>query len=135
MRFILGDALRLPFPDRCFHIVTVAYGLRNLADLRAGLNEMRRVAKPGARLLVLDFGKPDNPLWRGVYFAYLRLFVPVLGLVFCGSASAYSYILESLRHYPAQQGVAAQMRELGLANVQIFNFLGGVMSINYAEVP
>lgn len=134
-RFILGDALRLPFPDRCFQIVTVAYGLRNLADLRAGLIEMQRVARPGARLLVLDFGKPDNPLWRAVYFAYLRLFVPVLGLVFCGSPSAYAYILESLRHYPAQRGVAAQMRELGLSNVQIFNFLGGVMSINYAEVP
>jgi ubiquinone/menaquinone biosynthesis C-methylase UbiE len=57
----------------------------------------------------------------------------MLGRIFCGSASAYAYILESLKHYPAQQGVAAQMKELGLANVRIINLLGGVMSINYGE--
>jgi demethylmenaquinone methyltransferase/2-methoxy-6-polyprenyl-1,4-benzoquinol methylase len=131
--FVQGDALRLPVPDKSFDIVTMAYGLRNLADIKAGLGEMRRVMKPGGRLLVLDFGKPDNAIWRGVYFGYLRIFVPLLGRIFVGSASAYAYILESLRHYPAQRGVAAQMTELGLANVRIINLLGGVMSINYAE--
>jgi demethylmenaquinone methyltransferase / 2-methoxy-6-polyprenyl-1,4-benzoquinol methylase len=94
---------------------------------------MARVAKAGGRLLVLDFGKPDNAIWRAVYFGYLRLFVPVLGLIFCGSASAYAYILESLRHYPAQNGVAAEMRQMGLKNVRVLNLLGGVMSINYGE--
>jgi demethylmenaquinone methyltransferase/2-methoxy-6-polyprenyl-1,4-benzoquinol methylase len=131
--FVQGDALQLPFPDKSFDIVTIAYGLRNLADIKSGLGEMRRVMKPGGRLLVLDFGKPDNPIWRGVYFGYLRTFVPLLGRIFCGSASAYAYILESLRHYPAQRGVAAQMTELGLVNVRVINLLGGVMSINYAE--
>jgi demethylmenaquinone methyltransferase/2-methoxy-6-polyprenyl-1,4-benzoquinol methylase len=131
--FVQGDALRLPFLDKSFDIVTIAYGLRNLADIKAGIGEMRRVMKPGGRLLVLDFGKPDNPIWRGVYFGYLRMFVPLLGRIFCGSASAYAYILESLRHYPAQRGVAAEMTELGLINVRIINLLGGVMSINYAE--
>jgi demethylmenaquinone methyltransferase / 2-methoxy-6-polyprenyl-1,4-benzoquinol methylase len=132
-RFIQGDALRLPFPDQFFDIVTVAYGLRNLPDVRAGLAEMCRVAAPGARLLVLDFGKPDNAVWRALYYAYLRCIVPVLGWLFCGSASAYAYILESLKHYPAQRGVAQTMRELGLVNVRIINLLGGVMSINYGE--
>jgi len=94
---------------------------------------MCRVAAPGARLLVLDFGKPDNALWRALYFAYLRCFVPLLGRVFCGSASAYAYILESLKHYPAQRGVAQSMRELGLVEVRIINLFGGVMSINYGE--
>jgi demethylmenaquinone methyltransferase/2-methoxy-6-polyprenyl-1,4-benzoquinol methylase len=84
-------------------------------------------------LLVLDFGKPENPLWRNIYFGYLRLFVPLLGLVVSGSASAYSYILESLKHYPAQKGVAATMDELGLKDVRIVNFLGGVMTINYGR--
>jgi demethylmenaquinone methyltransferase / 2-methoxy-6-polyprenyl-1,4-benzoquinol methylase len=135
LRFVHGDAQQLPFPDSSFDIVTIGYGLRNLADMEIGLREMQRVAKPGGRLLVLDFGKPDNPLWLSLYFGYLRLFVPVLGLIFCGSASAYAYILESLKHYPAQQGVAAKMRDLGLANVRIISFLGGVMSINYAEKP
>ena len=88
---------------------------------------------PGGRLVVLDFGKPDNALWRGLYFGYLRLFVPWLGRIFCGSAGAYAYILESLKHYPAQHAVAAKMRELGLTNVRIVSLLGGAMSINYGE--
>ncbi len=132
-QFVIGDALRTPFPDDSFDIVTVGYGLRNLKDWEAGLREMRRVARPGGRLLVLDFGKPDNWLWRGLYFGCLKLFVPLLGLIFCGSASAYAYILASLQHYPAQCGVAAKMRELGLENVQIINLLAGAMSINYGE--
>src|SRR5579859_4917414 len=134
-QYIQADALTLPCADSTFAVVTVAYGLRNLSDVKRGLSEMQRVACPGARLLVLDFGKPANALWRACYFTYLKLFVPILGLVFCGSASAYAYILESLKHYPAQEGVAAHMRELGLVNVRIINLLGGVMSINYAETP
>jgi len=131
--YICGDAQCIPMRDASFEIVTVGYGLRNLASWETGLSEMCRVVAPGGRLLVLDFGKPANPLWRFLYFSYLRLFVPLLGLIFCGSASAYAYILESLKHYPAQRGVAAKMRDLGLVNVQIINLLGGAMSINYAE--
>ena len=133
--FIQGDAMQLPFADCTFDIVTVGYGLRNLSSWETGVAEMLRVAKPGGRLLVLDFGKPDNALWRTLYFTYLRLFVPVLGLVFCRNAAAYAYILESLKHYPAQNGVAAKMRSLGLSNIRIVNLLGGVMSINYGEKP
>ncbi len=132
-RFVQGDALALPFPNDSFDIVTVGYGLRNLADFETGLREMKRVTKPSGRLLVLDFGKPGNAAWRQIYFGYLKMVVPLMGLSVCGSASAYSYILESLKHYPAQQGVAEKMRELGLSNVQLVQFLGGVMSINYAE--
>ena len=131
--FVCGDAQRLPFPDNSFDIVTVGYGLRNLADWEKGLREMQRVAKPGGRLVVLDFGKPESALWRGVYFGYLRLLVPCLGWMFCGNASAYAYILESLKHYPAQHAVAAKMRELALTSVRVISLLGGVMSINYGE--
>jgi demethylmenaquinone methyltransferase/2-methoxy-6-polyprenyl-1,4-benzoquinol methylase len=133
--FMVGDAQKTPFPDATFSIVTVGYGLRNLASWEAGLREMMRVARPGARLLVLEFGKPENTLWRAIYFAYLRLCVPVFGLLFCGKASAYGYILESLKHYPAQRGVEAKMRELGLVKVRVENLLGGAMSINYGETP
>jgi demethylmenaquinone methyltransferase/2-methoxy-6-polyprenyl-1,4-benzoquinol methylase len=133
--FVMGDAQCLPFPDDSFEIVTVGYGLRNLANWEAGLAEMRRVAGPGGRLLVLDFGKPDHPLWRRVYFAYLRGFVPLLGRIACGNAAAYAYILESLQDYPAQQGVADALRALGLGGVRIVNLLGGVMSIHYAVKP
>lgn len=131
--FLQGDAMKLPFADATFDVVTVGYGLRNLASWESGLAEMFRVTKPGGRLLVLDFGKPDNALWRAIYFSYLRLCVPVLGLVFCRNAAAYAYILESLKHYPAQNGVASKMRELGMSNVRIVNLLGGMMSINAGE--
>lgn len=132
-KFLQGDAQNTPFPDGTFDIVTVGYGLRNLASVDTGLREMQRVARPGGRLLVLDFGKPDNRLWRAVYFGYLRFFVPLLGRIFCGNPAAYAYILESLQHYPAQRGVAEKMRALGLKHVRIINFLGGMMSINVAE--
>lgn len=134
-RFIQGDAQALPFPDGSFDVVTVGYGLRNLTSWERGIEEMHRVARPGARLIVLDFGKPANRLWRGIYFTHLRMSVPLIGLLFCGNASAYAYILESLKHYPAQAGVAAKMRELKLVNLRVINLLGGAMAINYGEKP
>jgi demethylmenaquinone methyltransferase / 2-methoxy-6-polyprenyl-1,4-benzoquinol methylase len=133
--FIQGDAQQIPFPENSFDVVTIGYGLRNLASWERGLEEMVRVAKPGARLIVLDFGKPPNALWRGIYFTHLKCSVPLIGLLFCGNAQAYAYILESLKHYPAQLAVAEKMRGLKLVNVRVINFLGGAMAINYGEKP
>jgi demethylmenaquinone methyltransferase/2-methoxy-6-polyprenyl-1,4-benzoquinol methylase len=129
-RFVRGDAQRLPFGDAAFDIVTVGYGLRNLEDWETGLREMVRVARPRGRVLVLDFGKPTHPLWRAIFFGYLRLIVPLLGRLFAGNAPAYAYILESLRPYPAQSGVAAELRELGAVEISAVNLLGGAMSIH-----
>ena len=128
-QFIQGDARQIPFPDASFDIVTVGYGLRNLTRWEKGLDEMHRVAKPGARLVVLDFGKPANALWRAIYFALPQNSRPMSG------TDAYAYILESLKHYPAQLAVAAKMRELKLVNVRVINLLGGAMAINYGEQP
>ncbi len=133
IEFLHGDALKIPFPDAHFDIVTMSYGLRNLADFAGGLREMHRVVRPGGRIVILDFGKPPNRLWRSLYFGYLRFAVPIFGRLFCGDAAAYAYILESLQHYPGQEGVSAVLRELGCANVRVTNLLGGVMSLNYAD--
>ena len=135
IQFLRGDAQQIPFPDNSFDLVTISYGLRNLADWQLGLREMQRVTRPGGRILVLDFGKPDNAIWRAIYFTYLRWFVPILGRIFCGDADTHGYILESLLHYAAQKGVAAKMEELGLARVRVVNLMGGIMSINYGEKP
>jgi demethylmenaquinone methyltransferase/2-methoxy-6-polyprenyl-1,4-benzoquinol methylase len=134
-QFLRGDAQCIPFPNESFDIVTISYGLRNLASFDAGLREMCRVARPGGRLIVLDFGQPDNALWRALYFAYLGKIVPWMGRIFCGDADTHGYILESLIHYAGQRGVAAKMNELGLKRMQIVNFMGGMMSINYGEKP
>lgn len=134
-RFLRGDAQEIPFPDESFDIVTVSYGLRNLTSWETGLREMWRVARRGGRLLVLDFGKPDNAVWRALYFGYLRSLVPLFGRAFCGDSQTHSYILESLRHYPAQHGVAAKMQELGCRGGRIVPLLGGVMTINVGVKP
>jgi demethylmenaquinone methyltransferase/2-methoxy-6-polyprenyl-1,4-benzoquinol methylase len=133
IKFLTGDAQKLPFKDNSFDVVTVGYGLRNLASWQRGLEEMHRVAKPGGRLLVLDFGKPDNALLRGLYFAYLKYFVPIFGKLFCGNSATHAYILESLLAYPAQNGVAEHMRKLGCKDVRIVNLVGGAMSINFGR--
>ena len=133
VKFLRGDAQQIPFPDDSFDIVTVSYGLRNLADWELGLREMLRVVRPGGRVLVLDFGKPMNAVWRAVYFGYLRRCVPLMGRIFFGDPDTHGYILESLLHYAAQEGVAAKMRELGYTQARIVNLMGGIMSINYGE--
>jgi demethylmenaquinone methyltransferase/2-methoxy-6-polyprenyl-1,4-benzoquinol methylase len=133
--FIQGDAQQIPFPENSFDIVTVGYGLRNLTSWETGLTEMCRVTKPGGRIVLLEFGKPANALWRAIYFAHLRCSIPLIGLLFCGNAQAYAYILESLKHYPAQLAVAEKMRGLKLANVHVINLIGGAMAINYGGKP
>jgi demethylmenaquinone methyltransferase/2-methoxy-6-polyprenyl-1,4-benzoquinol methylase len=135
LEFLQGDAQQLPFEGGQFEAVTVGYGLRNLEHWQVGLAEMARVTRSGGRVLVLDFGKPRNPVLRSLYFLYLQVMVPVLGWLFCGTASAYAYILESLRDYPAQTGVAEAMHELGLLQVRVSNLLGGMMSIHSAVKP
>jgi len=133
--FLQGDALAMPFPEASFDLVTISYGLRNLADLDRGLRELVRVLRPGGRLLILDFGKPDWAPWRWLYFQYLRWGVPVFGRLFCGDADTHGYILESLQHYPAQRGVDARLQALGCLDTRIVHLLGGVMSINVATRP
>jgi demethylmenaquinone methyltransferase / 2-methoxy-6-polyprenyl-1,4-benzoquinol methylase len=135
IEFIRGDAQQIPFADGSFDVLTIGYGLRNLADLDAGLRDMWRVTKPGGRLVALEFGKPENSAWRGIYFSYLKFMLPIFGKIFCGNSAAYAYILESLNHYPAQQAMAAKMTELGWRNVRVLNLMGGVMSIHSAEKP
>jgi demethylmenaquinone methyltransferase/2-methoxy-6-polyprenyl-1,4-benzoquinol methylase len=135
IRLLRGDAQQIPFPDESFDLVTISYGLRNLASLETGLREMRRVLKPGGCAIILDFGKPDNRLWRAIYFGYLQGFVPLLGRLFCGDADTHGYILESLKGYAAQKGVAEKMRELNFEEVGIVNLMGGIMSINCGARP
>ena len=131
--WIRGDALHLPFPDGNFDAVTLGFGLRNLADFEAGLRESLRVTRPGGRVLVLDFGIPENKVWRAIYFLWLRLAVPLLGWFFAGDRDAYRYILASLENYPAQSGVRELMQKIGCENPRVINFLGGVSSIHIGE--
>lgn len=130
VRFMHGDALRMPFPSGSFDVVTMAYGLRNLADLDVGLRELIRVLRPGGTLLILEFGKPGSVLLRWLWFTYLRLALPVYGFLFAGDAKAYAYILESLLHYPGQRVIQSKLGELGATDGKMFDVLGGMMSMH-----
>jgi len=132
---IRADALNLPFSDASFDLVTISYGLRNLAGVENGLKEMHRVLKTGGRALILDFGKPRNALLRFGYYGYLRGFVPLFGRIFCGSSATHAYIYESLMAYPAQYEIAKLMKRSGWTNIHIHNLLGGTMSINLGSKP
>jgi demethylmenaquinone methyltransferase/2-methoxy-6-polyprenyl-1,4-benzoquinol methylase len=130
-----ADALRLPFADHSFDVVSIGYGLRNLADLEAGLREILRVLRPGGRVLSLDFGKPQNPLLRALYFGYLRTVLPALGRIYCGDPDTHGYILASLRDYPAQRGLKALMERCGYVGCGVVEFCGGAMAINFGSKP
>jgi demethylmenaquinone methyltransferase/2-methoxy-6-polyprenyl-1,4-benzoquinol methylase len=133
--FTQGDALALPFPDACFEVITVGYGLRNIADPQAALREMRRVLAPGGRAVILDFGKPENPVAAALYQAFLRTMMPAVGWLFHRDPQTYLYIPESLVRYPGQRGVEDLMRNSGFVNVRYENRLLGTMGINVGEAP
>ena len=130
IRFIQADALRLPFPDGSFDVLTIGYGLRNVADIPAALSEMRRVLAPGGRVVVLDFGKPDHAVPAALYRAYLGTVMPAVGWIFHGDPQTYAYIPASLERYPAQRGVEALMRAAGFGEVRYEERLLGTMGIN-----
>jgi demethylmenaquinone methyltransferase / 2-methoxy-6-polyprenyl-1,4-benzoquinol methylase len=134
-RFTAADALRLPFRDGVFDAITVGYGLRNVADPAQALREMRRVLAPGGRVVVLDFGKPDNAVASSLYFAYLKTMMPAVGWIFHGDPQTYLYIPASLERYPAQRGVESLMREAGFSGVRYENRLLGTMGLNVGEAP
>ena len=129
-QFVQADALKLPFRDGSFDVLTIGYGLRNVADIPAALSEMRRVLAPGGRAVVLDFGKPASAVPAALYRAYLGTVMPAMGWIFHRDPQTYAYIPASLERYPAQRGVEALMRGAGFADVRYEERLLGTMGIN-----
>jgi ubiquinone/menaquinone biosynthesis methyltransferase len=130
--FVTGDMQALPFAGGTFDVVTTGYGLRNVPDLDQALAEIHRVLAPGGRLLSLDFNRPENPVVRSVYLAYLTIVGSSLGTVLHGDPDTYRYIPASIRQYPGAYGVARMMRERGFPDVNVVPLLGGLMAIHVA---
>ncbi len=123
------DAERLPFPERSFDLVSVGFGLRNMTHKEQALREMRRVLKPGGRLLVLEFSKVWQPL-APVYDAYSMRVMPWLGERIAGDGASYRYLAESIRMHPSQPELAGMMEQAGLERVQWFNFAAGICALH-----
>ncbi len=132
LRFIQGDALNISFEDEAFDVVTIAYGLRNLSDFSGGLRELWRLLKPGGRLAVLDLGKPRNKFWRLLFTLQLKFLIPWFGRIFYGDADTYGYLSESLEKYPAQAGLWEELEKLGVKDIKVTEFAGGIMSLHVA---
>jgi demethylmenaquinone methyltransferase/2-methoxy-6-polyprenyl-1,4-benzoquinol methylase len=123
------DAERLPFPDRHFDCVSVAFGLRNMTHKAQALADMRRVLKPGGRLLVLEFSKVWKPL-APLYDAYSFGALPLLGRLVAGDAGSYRYLAESIRMHPGQEELKTLMESAGLEKVEYFNLAAGVVALH-----
>ena len=123
------DAERLPFRGAVFDCVTVAFGLRNMTRKDRALAEMRRVLKPGGRLVVLEFSRVWKPLERA-YDLYSFNVLPWLGRRFAGDAAPYRYLAESIRMHPDQQALASMLEEAGLSRVEVFNLAAGVVALH-----
>jgi demethylmenaquinone methyltransferase / 2-methoxy-6-polyprenyl-1,4-benzoquinol methylase len=127
-----ADALDLPFPDRAFDGVMVGWGIRNLVDLDAGLAEAARVLKPGARLVVLEMALPPRRLLRAVYQLYFRRIMPAIGRLISKHTTAYSWLPESTRVFPAPPELARRMENNGFVRVDYQLLMGGVCALYVA---
>lgn len=129
--FQLGDGLALPLPDASVDVVTIAFGLRNLADRPRGLSEMRRVLRPGGHLFVLEFSQP-YAWFRPLYYFYLRHILPVAAGVLTGDRAAYDYLNTTIGNFPARDALAAEIRAAGFSHVKACGMTCGIVALHEA---
>ena len=134
VRFVLGNALALPFSNETFDAATIGFGMRNLQNYRGGFAEMTRVVRPGGRVVCLELSTP-RPRWFGrVYLGIFRFFAPALGRLF-GRRDAYAYLPQSLEGFPDPHEIAATMRRAGLVNVGFKRLALGTVALHVGTVP
>ncbi|MAN50748.1 MULTISPECIES: bifunctional demethylmenaquinone methyltransferase/2-methoxy-6-polyprenyl-1,4-benzoquinol methylase UbiE [Marinimicrobium] len=135
LQYAQADAQYLPFPDNTFDCITIAFGLRNVTDKDLALRSMLRVLKPGGRLLVLEFSKPQNPLLEKAYDTYSFKLLPFMGKVVANDADSYRYLAESIRMHPDQETLKGMMDAAGFVNTEYHNMTGGVVALHKGIKP
>jgi len=130
LSFIEGDALRLPFADCSFDCVTIAFALRNLSSVEAGLAELKRVLKPKGVLAILEFSQPTVPGIRSFVRIYYSRLLPSIGGWFSGSRSAYEYLPKSIGKFPNQETLAGMIRATEFKEVEFDNLSGGIAALH-----
>lgn len=127
-----ADGLRLPFADAHFDTVTVAFGVRNLADMALGLGEMLRVLRPGGRLVVLEFSRPTAPVLAGLYRFYLERVLPRIGDGVSRRTGPYGYLARTISDFPDAPTLAGRIREAGFAACEWSTMTGGIVAAHIA---
>ncbi len=136
IRFVEADAQHLPFDDDIFQIVSVAFGLRNIADTDRGLQEMIRVCQPGGRVVVLEFSQPRWQPFKGFYGFYMKYILPRIGQILAGNdEQAYNYLPDSVSKFPFGQELADRMEANGLADACYYSLTGGIATLYVASKP
>jgi demethylmenaquinone methyltransferase/2-methoxy-6-polyprenyl-1,4-benzoquinol methylase len=135
VRFAQADAQHLPFPDNSFDLVSIAFGLRNVTDKDLALRSMLRVLKPGGRLLILEFSKPQNPLIEKLYDGYSFNLLPKLGQLFARDENSYRYLAESIRMHPDQQTLQSMLDSAGFVNTDYHNMSAGIVALHRGIKP
>jgi len=126
-----GDGLALPLPDRCVDAVTIAFGLRNMADRHKALREMRRVLRPGGRLFVLEFSQPAA-WFRPLYFPYLKYILPKIAGMVTGDKAAYDYLGGSIEEFPDRAALAQEITRAGFSSVRATALTFGTVALHEA---
>jgi demethylmenaquinone methyltransferase / 2-methoxy-6-polyprenyl-1,4-benzoquinol methylase len=133
VRFVAGDALRLPLRDESFDAVTISFGLRNVADLDTALAEMYRVTKPGGRLVVCEFGHLPSARLDAIYGRYLMAALPAVARRLSPAGDAYEYLAESIRDWPAREELARRISGAGWSAVRWRDLTMGVVTLHVAR--
>ena len=133
--FVAGDGMRLPFRDEAFDAATISFGLRNIHDRMAGLRELLRVVRPGGRLVVCEFSHPTWAPFRTAYTEYLMKALPAVARRTSSNPDAYVYLAESIRAWPDQRALAADIAAVGWGRVQYRNLTGGIVCLHRAVRP
>jgi demethylmenaquinone methyltransferase / 2-methoxy-6-polyprenyl-1,4-benzoquinol methylase len=130
LHYVCGDARSLALKDRSVDAVLIGFGLRNLADMHAGLTEFHRVLTPGGRLVCLEFSQPAGWLLRRLYDLYSYRVIPVLGGLITGSRQAYTYLPDSIREFPPPQQLRQMMEQAGFSSVSCSLLTGGIAALH-----
>ncbi|MCC5576664.1 MULTISPECIES: demethylmenaquinone methyltransferase [Microtetraspora] len=133
--FVAGDALRLPFADGAFDAVTISFGLRNMADTHEALRELLRVTRPGGRMVICEFSRPQIKSFELVYSQYLMKLLPQVARAVSSNPDSYEYLAESIQEWPDQPALARIIQESGWSKVAWRNLSLGIVALHRAVKP
>jgi len=130
IKFVQGDALKLPFEDNSFEVTTISFGLRNTSSTEIALKEALRVTKDGGRIVVAEFSHPVNPIFKKIYLNYLMKALPVIVKKISKNPDAYIYLADSIRAWPDQAELASIMRDSGFKSVAWQDLTFGIVAVH-----